>query len=86
MTRITGPDCVVRCNLIHTYTYMHKYIHTYIYIHTDIHTFTVPGGRFRISREITVSIQVENLRIRRDFRHMRREITDVINVENLRIG
>ena len=34
MTRMTGPDCVVRCNLINTYihTYMHTCIH--IYIHT----------------------------------------------------
>ena len=28
MTRMTGPDCVVMCNLINTY------IHTYIHIHT----------------------------------------------------
>ena len=27
MTRMTGPDCVVMCNLI--YTYIHTYIHTY---------------------------------------------------------
>ena len=26
MTRMTGPDCVVRCNLINTY--IHTYIHT----------------------------------------------------------
>ena len=40
MTRMTGPDCVVMCNLINTYihtyiepTYIHRaYIHTYIYI------------------------------------------------------
>ena len=43
MTRMTGPDCVVRCNLINTYIhaglrgyvqfnkYIHTYIHTYIY-------------------------------------------------------
>ena len=49
MTRMTGPDCAVMCNLInihtcihtcfHTYiqTYIHIYIHTY-YIHTYIHT------------------------------------------------
>ena len=30
MTRMTGPDCVVMCNLINTY--IHTYIHTYIYI------------------------------------------------------
>ena len=32
MTRMTGPDCVVMCNLINTYihTYIHTYIQTYI--------------------------------------------------------
>ena len=32
MTRMTGPDCVVMCNLINTYihTYIYTYIHTYI--------------------------------------------------------
>ena len=34
MTRMTGPDCVVMCNLINTY--IHTYIHTYV--HTYIHT------------------------------------------------
>ena len=45
MTRMTGPDCAVRCNLINKYTYIHTYIHTYnkqfnkyTYIHTYIHT------------------------------------------------
>ena len=28
MTRMTGPDCVVMCNLINKY--IHTYIHTYI--------------------------------------------------------
>ena len=28
MTRMTGPDCVVMCNLINTY--IHTYIPTYI--------------------------------------------------------
>ena len=39
MTRMTGPDCVVMCNLINTYihTYIHTYVHTYIY--TYIHTY-----------------------------------------------
>ena len=33
MTRMTGPDCVVMCNLINTYihTYIHTCIHTYIH-------------------------------------------------------
>ena len=32
MTRMTGPDCAVMCNLI-------IYIHTYIHIHTYKHTY-----------------------------------------------
>ena len=32
MTRMTGPDCVVMCNLINTY--IHTYIHTYT--HTQV--------------------------------------------------
>ena len=40
MTRMTGPDCVVMCNLINTY--IHTYIHTYV--HTYIHTYM--GARF----------------------------------------
>ena len=35
MTRMTGPDCVVMCNLINTY------------IHTYIHTCIQPALRFR---------------------------------------
>ena len=30
MTRMTGPDCAVMCNLINIYTYMHTYIHRII--------------------------------------------------------
>ena len=37
MTRMTGPDCVVMCNLINTY--IHTYIHAYI--HTYIHTYII---------------------------------------------
>ena len=40
MTRMTGPDCVVMCNLINTY--IHTYIHTYMYIHTYIHVLIPP--------------------------------------------
>ena len=29
MTRMTGPDCAVMCNLINIHTYIHN-IHTYI--------------------------------------------------------
>ena len=29
MTRMTGPDCAVMCNLINTHTHTHKYTHTH---------------------------------------------------------
>ena len=50
MTRMTGPDCVVMCNLINTY------IHTYIYVRRlalrvyYLHRGVVSGIRFRISK------------------------------------
>ena len=31
MTRMTGPDCVVMCNLLNTYIHKYTYIHTYIH-------------------------------------------------------
>ena len=31
MTRMTGPDCAVICNLINMHTYIHTYIHAYIH-------------------------------------------------------
>ena len=37
MTRMTGPECPVMCNLINMHSYIHTYIH--IYIHTYIHTY-----------------------------------------------
>ena len=37
MTRMTGPDCAVMCNLINIHTYIHTYVHTYV--HTYIHTY-----------------------------------------------
>ena len=45
MTRMTGPDCVVICNLINTY--IHIYIHTYMhtYIHTNILHFISGFGK-----------------------------------------
>ena len=54
MTRMTGPDCVVMCNLINTYihTYIqddkaglrgyvqfNKYTYIHTYIHRYIHTY-----------------------------------------------
>ena len=37
MTRMTGPDGAVMCNLINIHTYIHIYTHTYI--HTYIVAF-----------------------------------------------
>ena len=31
MTRMTGPDCAVMCNLINIHPYIHTSIHTYIH-------------------------------------------------------
>ena len=35
MTRRTGPDCAVMCNLVNIHTYKHTNIYTYI--HTYLH-------------------------------------------------
>ena len=39
MTKITGPDYAVMCNLKNMHTYIHIHVHTYVhtYIHTYIH-------------------------------------------------
>ena len=42
MTRMTGPDCVVMCNLINTHTHTHTHTHKYIYSYT--HTPEGGGG------------------------------------------
>ena len=31
-TRMTGPDCVVMCNLINTHTHTHTHTHTFLAI------------------------------------------------------
>ena len=36
MTRMTGPDCVVMCNLINTHTHTHTYTHTLMYIYNPV--------------------------------------------------
>ena len=33
MTRMTGPDCVVMCNLINTHTHIHTHTHTHKHTH-----------------------------------------------------
>ena len=37
MTRMTGPDCVVMCNLVNTYIHTYIELHTYTHTHTHIH-------------------------------------------------
>ena len=32
MTRMTGPDCTVMCNLMNIHTYIHTYTHIHTYI------------------------------------------------------
>ena len=56
MTRMTGPDCVVMCNLINTY------IHTYIHIVTTKHAVgwknvgdLLSRGRCRLIRNARLS-------------------------------
>ena len=43
MTRMTGPDCAVMCNLVNIHTYIHTYIHLRGYVqfnkYTYIHTY-----------------------------------------------
>ena len=55
MTRMTGPDCVVMCNLINTYIhtwYIHTYIHTYIlYIHAFVGPVAANSNIVEINKE-----------------------------------
>ena len=58
MTRMTGPDCVVRCNLINTY------------IHTYIHTGGGAEGTLSLSKNCTSRESVSPLsRLIRGFRN-----------------
>ena len=66
MTRMTGPDCVVMCNLINTYihTYIHRYIDTYI------HTYMGAQGTLSLSKNCTSRESVSPLsRLIRGFRN-----------------
>ena len=49
MTRMTGPDCVVMCNLINTY--IHTYIHTYISLSIEMSRLTRDGTAEPVSRD-----------------------------------
>ena len=50
MTRMTGPDCAVMCNLINTHTHTHTHTHMYIergrergFIHRRYHGHSTTG-------------------------------------------
>ena len=48
MTRMTGPDCAVMCDLINTHADTHADTHTHTHTHTQRHTHTytslIPSG------------------------------------------
>ena len=49
MTRMTGPDCAVMCNLINTLTYTHTHTHTHT--HTQIVPSVVSYASHLYARE-----------------------------------
>ena len=49
MTRMTGPDCAVMCNLINTHT------------HTQTHTTRKQGGEHKVLRAQAGIVQVERV-------------------------
>ena len=51
MTRMTGPDCVVMCNLINTY--IHTYIHTYDDLYR-IAIVTSPGDFVHVQTKLNI--------------------------------
>ena len=65
MTRMTGPDCVVMCNLINKY--IHTYIHTYIqnkYIHTYMQALLADGvGPEQLTEEQRVAMDTTGLTV-----------------------
>ena len=44
MTRMTGPDCVVMCNLINTHTHTHTHTHYYTIVLLYNCTIGRPGS------------------------------------------
>ena len=64
MTRMTGPDCVVMCNLINTY--IHTYIHAYIHIHTYIQRAGAAGAA------VSMMLQLNNVDLlhRSSYKHL----------------
>ena len=72
MTRMTGPDCVVMCNLINTYihTYVRMYMHTYIHAYVRMYMHTCIQGTLSLSKNCTSRESVSPLsRLIRGFRN-----------------
>ena len=66
MTRMTGPDCAVMCNIINIYTYIHTYTHLrgYVQFNKYIH------GTLSLSKNCTSRESVSPLsRLIRGFRN-----------------
>ena len=60
MTRMTGPDCVVMCNLINTYIHIHTYTHTYnMRRKTQIHDRARRGRKREAEEADTVEVADE---------------------------
>ena len=54
MTRMTGPDCAVMCNLINTHTHAHTRIHTH-------RATRKQGGEHKVLRAQVRFVQVERV-------------------------
>ena len=57
MTRMTGPDCVVMCNLINTHTHTHT--HTYTHTHTHTQKKKTHGWIFERGMEVHIFSKTE---------------------------
>ena len=48
MTRMTGPDCAVMCNLINTHTHTHMYIIRDFHVTTEIRFFALMSKKEKV--------------------------------------
>ena len=68
MTRMTGPDCAVMCNVINTHTHTHTQINTHTHFNKYIHTHTrrtarpSPNSNATVNREIPLQPRHQNSR------------------------
>ena len=84
MTRMTGPDCVVMCNLINTYihTYIHT-IHTYILVHYCCFHLTSGAstavGPYIVHRNKKRSLLLQST-LREEFVEQKYQVFDIIDL------